>query len=292
MAYYLSIVIPHRNTPDKLARLLGTVPNCSDLEVVVIDDNSDNEHKADKIQAQFPWVYFLRNPGPDHNAGSARNYGLDHVNAEWVLFADADDCFTYNAFETIRQKLAAVGPDVDIVFFGTTSCHEESRKTASRHSIYTTVLADCVNKRCEMGVRYQWPGPISKAIRLRLINERKIRFDSVPASNDVIFSLLTGHHANNVMCESACIYCITHSNSSLTAVLTPERALSRLSVLVRRNELLMTWGAKVKLHKGFTYFIRSQPHLLNRIKVTVYWAYFRQLCKRFTMFFAIWTRKT
>ena len=37
-----SFIIPHRNTPKLLQRLLDSIPERDDVEIVIIDDNSDN----------------------------------------------------------------------------------------------------------------------------------------------------------------------------------------------------------------------------------------------------------
>ena len=39
----LSIIVPHYNTPKMLDRLLSTIPNNPEIEVLVIDDISDRE---------------------------------------------------------------------------------------------------------------------------------------------------------------------------------------------------------------------------------------------------------
>ena len=36
-----SIIIPHHNTPDLLQRLLHSIPQRDDLEVIIVDDNGD-----------------------------------------------------------------------------------------------------------------------------------------------------------------------------------------------------------------------------------------------------------
>jgi len=45
MIYY-SFVIPHYNTPDLLQRLIDSIPQREDIEVIVVDDNSDDDKKA------------------------------------------------------------------------------------------------------------------------------------------------------------------------------------------------------------------------------------------------------
>jgi glycosyltransferase involved in cell wall biosynthesis len=37
-----SIIIPHKNTPELLQRCLASIPKREDIQIIVIDDNSDN----------------------------------------------------------------------------------------------------------------------------------------------------------------------------------------------------------------------------------------------------------
>ena len=41
MNYIYSIIIPHKNSPELLSRCLDSIPNRDDLQVVIVDDNSD-----------------------------------------------------------------------------------------------------------------------------------------------------------------------------------------------------------------------------------------------------------
>ena len=41
-----SIIIPHKNTPDLLRKCLDSIPHRDDVQIIVVDDNSD-EDKVD-----------------------------------------------------------------------------------------------------------------------------------------------------------------------------------------------------------------------------------------------------
>ena len=49
-----SIVIPHKNTPDLLQYCLDSIPVRDDVQVIVVDDNSD----ADKVDFEHFTVFF------------------------------------------------------------------------------------------------------------------------------------------------------------------------------------------------------------------------------------------
>jgi glycosyltransferase involved in cell wall biosynthesis len=41
-----SFIIPHHNSPKLLERCLNSIPQRDDIEIIVVDDNSDKEKKA------------------------------------------------------------------------------------------------------------------------------------------------------------------------------------------------------------------------------------------------------
>ena len=96
-SFKLSIIIPHYNTSDLLEKLLSTIPKDKNIEVIVIDDKSQDKHIEDiedlKTEEKYIDFLFLKNQTLKKGAGTCRNIGLDHAQGEWVLFADADDYF-------------------------------------------------------------------------------------------------------------------------------------------------------------------------------------------------------
>src|SRR5690554_2433886 len=89
-----SIIIPHKNIPELLDRCLKSIPIRDDVQVIVVDDNSD----PDKVDFfEFPGlnrhntdVYFTKEK---KGAGYARNVGLTKAIGKWLIFSDADDFF-------------------------------------------------------------------------------------------------------------------------------------------------------------------------------------------------------
>ena len=56
MIYY-SFIIPHHNTPDLLKRLIDSIPQREDIEVIVVDDNSDEDKKANISRPDVKMIF-------------------------------------------------------------------------------------------------------------------------------------------------------------------------------------------------------------------------------------------
>lgn len=274
----LTIIIPHKNTPRKLRRLLQSIPSDNSIEVIVIDDNSDIASSPFHLGEEFPEVKFLRNDHVQKNAGSARNCGLAVARGIWLMFADADDYFAEGMLSCALEELAR-SQDYDCVYFKCTSVHEGSDRIGERH-LAVNALMDRWQSGDPLSIRYKWNSPCAKALKRELLQTHNITFDSIVAGNDVIFSTRAGHVSERVRCVDEVLYCITISTASLTANLTEERALARLSALTRHNLMLMSWGVDLKLDFGITYFLSSRPWRITGQKLRVYRNFFGMWMRR------------
>lgn len=96
-----SIVIPTRNRPDDFAIALRSVltQTCDDLEVVVVDDGSDDASRmayAAVESSSPPHVRFLRlmQRARGHGHCFARNHGIEFARGRFIGFLDDDDFWT------------------------------------------------------------------------------------------------------------------------------------------------------------------------------------------------------
>ena len=88
-----SLIIPHFNIPDLLGRLLLTIPQRNELQVIVVDDVSTKEiDKLEKLKSKYSWIEWYSTE-TNGGGGKARNVGLSHASGEYIIFADADDFF-------------------------------------------------------------------------------------------------------------------------------------------------------------------------------------------------------
>ncbi|MBO5349132.1 MAG: glycosyltransferase family 2 protein [Clostridia bacterium] len=120
-----SIIIPMKNAQRYIGSALNSIANqnFNNIEVFVIDDNSDKTDNSKKLvqswKTQHPNINLKLfettkdNGGP----GGARNIGLDNATGKYVLFLDADDVLNKNALKSIKKSIDE-NPNTDIFVLG------------------------------------------------------------------------------------------------------------------------------------------------------------------------------
>lgn len=237
-----SIIIPHHNIPRLLERCLASIPQRDDLEVIVIDDNSD------------PSIVDFQNfPGANRSdvhviyskegryAGAARNCGIEAAQGKWLLFADADDFFTPCLPRMLDRY--ADSPH-DIIFFHANALDSELYSPSPlallriRHieNYYRTYARD--PHAGETLLRYAWGEPWAKLYNAQLIRHNNIRFDTTPIHNDTTFTYLAGHHARTIAVDPHCLYCVTYRPGSLSLTVSEPKLLARVAVFSRKERFI------------------------------------------------------
>lgn len=233
--YLVSIVIPHYNSPELLGRLLESVPDREDYQIVVVDDNSTKDLEIlEKCKEQYSSskCLFLRNTTGKNSAGTCRNIGLEHAKGKWLLFADADDVFLPQTEEILNKYMDS---EYDIVFFTPTSFNYETGNKANRHVDIARMIDKYIDNRtreAELRLRYFQVCPWSKLVRKAIVDEYKIRYDSTMVSNDVMFSTKCGHYANKIFATKEEIYCATKTKGSLVTQSSEKNYDIRTNVLI------------------------------------------------------------
>lgn len=211
-----SVIIPHYNSVKYLEELLATIPVEEDIQLIVVDDKSqENTETIERLVLDRGGV-FLHNTTDKKGAGVCRNLGLEKATGKWLLFADADDYYVEDAFDRIRQYADS---EADIIYFAPTSRYRDTGETASRHVNYERLVKSYLknpSKENEMALRLKYVVPWSKMIRRELVETNGIRFDEVPAANDVMFSVKSGYYAKEILASAEQIYCSISSQGTLT----------------------------------------------------------------------------
>ncbi len=196
-----SIIIPHKNCPDLLSRCLASIPDRDDVQIIVVDDNSDNDKKpvVDARKAELIFLDEERAKG----AGRARNIGMEKAKGKWLVFSDADDCYTehLNAF---LDKYAD-DTDTDIVYLNV-HCFNEKGEIWP-HEITSIIKAFLKGKsHAEKRLRYGIWTPWSRMVRKEMVEKHQLRFDELLTCNDKMFCLKCSKLAQKMAVEPTVIY--------------------------------------------------------------------------------------
>ena len=212
MKYNYSFIIPHKNTPALLLNCIKSIPNRDDIQIIVIDDNSDGT-----------FVDFENFPGLDSpnvevyltkegkGAGYARNVGLQHAVGKWLVFADADDFFSENINAVLDEYKDS---DADVVFLKNKAVKIPSGEPSMRGAE--------LNRRVDIAIEtgdftqaVLYSSPWQKFFKRAFIESNNIRFNEVRWGNDVVFMGKVAACATSFEASGKVIYCITESDNSI-----------------------------------------------------------------------------
>ena len=209
MIYY-SFIIPHKNTPLLLQKCLDSIPRREDVQIIVVDDNSD----ADKVDFDhFPGLddpkveVYLTKEG--RGAGYARNVGLEHAVGKWLVFADADDFFNSCVISFLSDHKDS---EADVVVWKTNCIDLDTGLPGNRGSNinrYTQEAIDTGNFQNILLIST----PVKGFYSHEMIQTHGIKFNECKWGNDVVFSSKVAIHANSVEAYDDVVYCISSHSS-------------------------------------------------------------------------------
>lgn len=241
--YKYSVIIPHYNEPERLRRLLKSIPAREDIQIIVIDDCSPSQILINEIKNEFFYIDFLSTP-KNEGAGSARNIGLKNAKGYFILFADADDEFHPDAFEIFDQ---AVLFNADIYYFRADAIIEETGEKSTRADQMNSLVDKFLekkNKENELNLKLKHCIPVAKIYKKKFIEKTKVKFDEIPVSNDIYFNIINGVLAEKIYVSKENVYIIYKLKDSLTSTLTADRLLCRLQASAKLAADLKKLGIK------------------------------------------------
>lgn len=237
-----SVIIPYRNTYDLLVKCIDSIPDRKDIQIIIVD-NSECQLSTDLIpKKQFAKILYLISDSTK-GAGHARNVGLKYAEGDYILFADADDYFSNAAFNSFDNFISL---HYDIVYFKADSIMLLSGKPSRRHDQINPFVDDYMKNGNEDAVRYKVVVPYCKLFSRQFILNQNIFFDETKVSNDMMFSIKTGHAATSISADSDIVYIITEGekNSSLTKTKSKENQYIRFQVAVSQYKFMESIGKK------------------------------------------------
>ena len=110
----ISIIVPIYNSSKTLDMCINSLltQSYSNLEILLINDGSidDSEEICKKcVELDKRCKYFYKDNG---GLSDARNYGLNKISGDYVMFLDSDDCFSKYCTETMVKIVDFCNPDI------------------------------------------------------------------------------------------------------------------------------------------------------------------------------------
>ena len=259
MATNYTLIIPHFNIPKLLRRLLRTVPQRDDMQVIVVDDCSTKElGELKSVKQEFDWVEWY-STGTNGGGGKARNIGLSHAKGRYVFFADADDYFLpsiYDILDTYKNS------EFDLLFFNVNSLETNTYKDSNRTKYinHWFDLKDSNESLSQFKLRYTFGEPWGKIINRRIIVDNDIRFQELPCHNDSYFSYRIGHVGQKIIVDTRITYIVTYRNDSVVNTQFDNRYEIMINVFTQKEKYFINHNINEHAYDPFDYIITNAFH--------------------------------
>lgn len=198
----VSVIIPFHNAGKHLEEMMDSVETQTfrDIEILCVSDGSEDD--SIKIirerMKKDPRIQLIEQE--KHNAGVARNKGLQQAVGKYVVFWDADDRFHKKALEEMYQKCEQVRADI---------CVCEVCEFREDDKLYETggyLQKDKLPEKDPFN-KYDIPGDIfgfasnmlwNKMLRRAFIVENGITFQDIQQGNDTAFVMQAMYQAERI----------------------------------------------------------------------------------------------
>ena len=257
-----SIIIPHHNCPDLLRRLIDSIPERNDIQIIVVDDASDPQ-VVDFSNYKFPEnknIEFYQVPKSESRwGGHARNVGIEHATGKWLLFADSDDFYTKEAFGVLDKYIYS---EYDVVYYNCKSVNSKTLEPADRTNHINDMISYYLkNPREERlnNLKYNAHEPWNKLINRSFLSKHGIRFEEVKKGNDILFTFMVGYFSHKTTVESEYVYVCTFRDESITY------SINKIEYAERRYEFGMS---RNYFFKFFSLDYLQNSDFLNILRIT------------------------
>lgn len=212
--YIYSVVIPHYNNTEDLIRCLDSIPERDDVQVVVVDDNSDHakvdfDHFPGVGRKNTEVVFSKGENGK--GPGYARNVGIDHAQGRWIVFCDCDDYLLPEVNEAMDEYKDS---DAEVVYFKVAKKTWEGE--FSSYEMFNSAIDEAKKENKPDAISYGVPSPIAKFMKRDFLTANNIRFQQITGGDDILFSIRIAIALKRYALSDTQLYCVVDRPGSLT----------------------------------------------------------------------------
>lgn len=243
MNYTYSISIPHYNSSLLLKRMLKSIPERDDIQVIVVDDGSSEEHISEltTISHKNLEIVFLEE---NRGGGYARNVGLQHAKGKWFISVDADDYFSDDAFEVFDKYK---DENIECLVF-CIKCVDTDTGMPTQDAVSNQNVKKYIKKRdkkTENLLRYYNLETWNKLVSMDFIQKYNIHYENCRINIDVLYSILIGLKVTNYKVIPDELYYFTVNANSIThKKRTVEREFQFYLQVQKRNGFYWKMGLR------------------------------------------------
>jgi len=268
--YSYTIIIPHKNSPKLLNRCLDSIPQREDIEIIIVDDNSDAD-KHPHIKRQNVKVVQLSEKESNF-AGHARNVGMKYATGKWILFADADDYYSEGFLRVLDEYNES---DFDVIYFNYRHVKDAAGSGIDdAKNQYDTYLRNGDFDK----IKYYVHSPWNKMVRKAFIDKYDIAFEESKRGNDTFFSYQVGFLSEKAHYLEDKLYNYTYSSDGISHHTGDTKKLTlQLRNLVKTNAFYRYIGHS-DWHDSYLRWIRlyAQKNSFSTLVMSL-WEVFKNL---------------
>ena len=239
-----SVIIPIYQAEKTIERCLDSLVNQneSDVEILLIDDGSTDRSRIlcqDYCRRDRRFHYYFKENG---GVSSARNYGLDIAEGDYILFIDGDDFVSDRYFDTLNGIISMY--PWELVLFS----YEKIGKISQRTVMEPMIIHDEIDLSKFISSMMHQNGfgpPWYKMFVRSIIEKYHLRFiQDLSIAEDLVFSFSYTLHVNHAFSSDQILYYVDESNANS---LSRKERTYLADHLYRANEALFQSLAEEKL---------------------------------------------
>lgn len=208
-----SFIIPHKNNPSLLQRCINSIPQREDIEIIVVDDNSNKDiidwSKFATDNKNVNLILTTESKG----AGYARNIGLKRAKGKWLLFADCDDIYLK---PLIKELDIIKDQSFDVIYFNYNIESPQKKLISRDHEIVSHKINTFKSEKDIDFIKYKLNAPWNKIVNHEFINKYQIYFEETIQGNDMFFTYQVGYFSKNIHIISTPLYTYMMNSNSIT----------------------------------------------------------------------------